>query len=118
MSDESHNPDEGLRSRGEQAVGDLANALLDNPVFSQALSAAFGARERALDAQQAAMGALNLPSADEVERLERRLRSLSQRLEAVEEQIDQVAEDVGAIRRQLSGEGAVPADQASLKVDE
>jgi chromosome segregation ATPase len=111
---------EGLRdrvqNRSEQAIGDLAEALLENPVFNSALSAAFGAREKAIGAQQAAMGALNLPSASEVERLERRLRSLSQRLEAVEEQMDGVARDVAAIRRELAGQTEVAADQARLDV--
>ncbi len=121
MSDErahAEPEDESIRARGEQAVGDLAQALLDNPMFGGALSAAFGARERAIEAQQAAMGALNLPSAAEVERLERRLRSLSHRLESVEEQIDTVARDIGAIRRRLDGDVSVGADQSRLKVED
>ena len=124
-SDEQSDPgagreaeEESIRARGEQAVGDLAQALLDNPMFGGALSAAFGARERAIEAQQAAMGALNLPSAAEVERLERRLRSLSHRLESVEEQIDEVARDVSAIRRRLDNEVSVGADQARLEVED
>jgi chromosome segregation ATPase len=125
MSDEDGRPESGedpdeesIRARGEQAVGDLAQALLENPMFNGALSAAFGAREKAVEAQQAAMGALNLPSAAEVERLERRLRSLSHRLESVEEQIDQVARDVGEIRRRLDNDVSVGADQSRLKVEE
>jgi CRP-like cAMP-binding protein len=110
--------DEGLRAKGEQAIGDLAQALLENPMFNQALSAAFGAREMAQGAQRAAMGALNLGSSTDVERLERRLRSLSQRLEAVEDQLDTVARDVSAIRRQLAGAVDVGADQASLQVED
>jgi TolA-binding protein len=94
-----HDEQDGLRARSEQAIGELAQAVLDNPTLHNALSAAFGARERALEAQQAAMSALNLPSAGDVERLERRLRSFSQRLEEVEEQIDQVSRDVAEIRR-------------------
>jgi uncharacterized coiled-coil protein SlyX len=103
--------DEGLRdrisSRGEEAIGDLANALLENPLFNGALSAAFGAREKAMDAQRAAMDALNISSGSEVERLERRLRSLSDRLEAVEEQLDELA----------SKRAAVSTDQERLEVD-
>ena len=71
-------------------------------MLENAVSAAFGAREKALEAQHAAMSALNLPSAGDVERLERRLRSFSQRLEEVEEQIDQVVGDIGEIRRRLA----------------
>ena len=92
---------EGLRARSEQAIGDLAQALFDSQMLENALSAAFGAREKALEAQHAAMSALNLPSAGDVERLERRLRSFSQRLEEVEEQIDQISRDVSEFRRRL-----------------
>lgn len=92
---------EGLRARSEQAIGEFAQALLDSQVLENAVAAAFGAREKAAEAQHAAMSALNLPSAGDVERLERRLRSLSQRLEEVEDQIDRVARDVGDIRRKV-----------------
>ena len=95
---------EGLRARSEQAIGELAQVLLDSNVLENAVAAAFGAREKALEAQQAAMSALNLPSAGDVERLERRLRSLSQRLEEVEDQIDRVARDLGDVRRQVAAE--------------
>ena len=96
---------DGLRARSEQAIGELAQALIDNPTLHNAISAAFGAREKAIEAQQAAMSALNLSSATDLERLERRLRSFSQRLEEVEEQIDQIARDLGAIRRQAVQNG-------------
>jgi chromosome segregation ATPase len=96
---------DGLRARSEQALGELAQAVLDNPTLHNALSAAFGAREKALEAQQAAMSALNLPSAGDVERLERRLRSFSQRLEEVEEQIDAISRDLAEIRRGLAQKG-------------
>jgi glycosyltransferase A (GT-A) superfamily protein (DUF2064 family) len=95
---------DGLRARSEQAIGEMAQALLDSQVLENALAAAFGAREKAQEAQQAAMSALNLPSAGDVERLERRLRSLSQRLEEVEDQVDRVGRDLGQIRRQLAAE--------------
>jgi chromosome segregation ATPase len=90
---------DGLRARAEQALGELAQALVDNPTLHDAFTAALGAREKALEAQQAAMSALNLPSATDVERLERRLRSFSQRLEDVEEAIDDLSRDLGALRR-------------------
>jgi hypothetical protein len=89
---------DGLRARSEQAIGELAQALLDSQVLENALAAAFGAREKAQEAQQAAMTALNLPSAGDVERLERRLRSLSGRIEDLEDQIDRISRDVGQIK--------------------
>lgn len=91
---------DGLRARAEQALGELAQALIDNPTLHDAMTAALGAREKALEAQQAAMSALNLPSATDVERLERRLRSFSQRLEDVEEAIDDLSRELGAMRRE------------------
>jgi len=100
--------EDGLRARSEQAIGELAQALLDSQVLENAVAAAFGAREKALEAQQAAMAALNLPSAGDVERLERRLRSLSQRLEEVEDQVDRLARDLSETRRRLVAEEASP----------
>jgi chromosome segregation ATPase len=86
--------DEGLRQRvtrqGEEAIGKLAQELLESPVVSGALSAALEARERAARAQEVAMGALNLPSASDLERLTRRLRGVSQRLEGVEDGLDRL----------------------------
>jgi hypothetical protein len=93
---------EGLRERlstaGEEALGEITQALLDNPLFNQALVAAVGAGERALAAQRSAMSALSIPSASDLERLERRLRSVSNRLEAVEDRLDEI-EDAAASRK-------------------
>jgi chromosome segregation ATPase len=100
---------DGLRARSEQAIGELAQALIENPTLHNAISAAFGAREKAIEAQQAAMGALNLSSATDLERLERRLRSFSQRLEEVEEQIDDLSREVGALRREAAKKPAKKA---------
>jgi hypothetical protein len=85
---------EGLKGRvtrqGEETIGWLAQELLDNPVVSGALSRAFETRERAMHAQEVAMGALNLPSASDLERLTRRVRSVSQRLEGIEDGLDRL----------------------------
>ncbi len=86
MSDDSG----GFRQRGEEAVGDLAQALLENPLFSQALGKALGAGEKAAQAQRAALGALDVPSAADLERLNRRVRALSDRIEALEDELDRL----------------------------
>jgi predicted nucleic acid-binding Zn-ribbon protein len=83
-----------MTRQGEEAIGKLAQELLENPMVSSALSAAFETRERALRAQQVAMGALNLPSASDLERLTRRIRSVSQRLEGIEDGLDRIDERV------------------------
>jgi septal ring factor EnvC (AmiA/AmiB activator) len=89
MSDE-----QSLRGRvtrqSEEAIGKLAQELIENPVVSGALSRAFETRGRAMRAQEAALGALNLPSAADLERLTRRVRSVSQRLEGIEDSLDRL----------------------------
>jgi CRP-like cAMP-binding protein len=123
--------DKGLRERmtrqGEEAIGKLAQELLENPVISGALSRAFETRERAVRAQEVAMGALNLPSASDVERLTRRLRGVSQRLEGIEDALDRLDDQVrtgtsiGKVEERLTAieerlgriEAAVATPQAS-----
>jgi hypothetical protein len=105
----------GLRERmtrqGEEAIGKLAQELLENPVVSGALSAAFETRERAVRAQEVAMGALNLPSASDLERLTRRLRGVSQRLEGIEDGLDR-------LEQRLDGLGSHTAIEQSLEAIE
>ena len=92
VTDESR--DEGFRERisrqGEEALGKIAEELAGNPVLTAALSRAFEAREKAVQAQEVAMGALGIPSAADIERLTRRLRSVSQRLEGIEDAVDRL----------------------------
>jgi hypothetical protein len=92
---------DGLRERltrqGEDALGRLAQDLLENPLVHGAIARAFGAREKAAQAQEVAFGALNIPSAADLERLTRRVRSLSQRLEGIEDGVDRVDERLAAV---------------------
>jgi DNA repair exonuclease SbcCD ATPase subunit len=92
VSEEGQDP--GLRERlsrqGEEALGKIAEELAGNPMVTGALSRAFEAREKALQAQEAAMGALGIPSSADIERLTRRLRSVSQRLEGIEDSVDRL----------------------------
>ena len=76
-----------VSARGEEALGRIAQDLLENPWINSALTAAFEARGRAAQAQEVAMEFLNLPSAAHMERLTRRVRSVSQRLEAIEDSL-------------------------------
>ncbi len=81
-----------LSRQGEEALGKIAEDLIANPVVSGTITRALEAREKAVQAQEAAMGALNIPSAADVERLTRRLRSVSQRLEGIEDALDRLEE--------------------------
>ena len=84
----------GMRDRltrqGEDAIGKLAQDLLENPLVNGAIARAFEAREKAAQAQEAALGALNIPTAADIERLTRRVRSVSQRLEGIEDAVDRL----------------------------
>jgi hypothetical protein len=86
---------ERLSRQGEEALGRVAEELIANPVVNGALTRAFEAREKAVQAQEAAMGALNIPSAADVERITRRLRSVSQRMEGIEDALDRVEDRLG-----------------------
>src|SRR6187200_741564 len=92
---------DGLRERltrqGEDALGRIAQDLLENPIINGAIARAFEAREKAAQAQEVAFGALNLPSAADMERLTRRVRSVSQRLEGIEDGVDRLDERLAGI---------------------
>jgi hypothetical protein len=110
----------GLRDKiarqGEDALGKLAQELLENPLVNGAIARAFDARERAVKAQEATMGALNIPSAADMERLTRRLRSVSQRMEGIEEAVDRLDQRLAglAVNDQLS---ALEGRLASLTIE-
>ena len=107
MTDETR--DEGIRERlsrqGEEALGKIAEELAGNPVVTAALSRAFEAREKAVQAQEVAMGALGIPSAADIERLTRRLRSVSQRLEGIEDAVDRLDARLEGIESSVNGLG-------------
>jgi hypothetical protein len=131
-----------LTRQGEDAIGRLAEDLIANPVVNSALTHVFEARETAVRAQETAMGALGIPSSADVERLTRRLRSVSQRLEgiedaldrledrleapasggpspAVEERLEEIARDLAALREAVApGADPPPRAQERLTVNE
>jgi chromosome segregation ATPase len=114
--------DEGIKQRlqrqGEEALGKLAEELAGNPLVTGALQRAFEAREKAVAAQNVAMGALNLPSAADIERLTRRLRSVSQRLEAIEDTLDRVEERVQDLAATADSVGGGQDEQVLARLDE
>src|SRR3954465_8697667 len=114
--------DEGIKQRiqrqGEEALGRLAEELAGNPVVTGALQRAFDAREKAMAAQNVAMGALNIPSAADIERLTRRLRSVSQRLEAIEDTPDRVEERVQDLTTTAAAVGGEQDEQLARRLDE
>ena len=107
---------DGLRERltrsGEDALGRLAQDLLENPLINGAIARAFEAREKAAAAQEVAFGALNIPSASDMERLTRRLRSVSQRLEGIEDGVDRLDERLAGLQSALD---AITKELAELR---
>jgi hypothetical protein len=91
-----------LSGRGPDALGELAQILLDNPWLNQALSVALDARERAQHASQNAMRGVGVPTTGDVDRLGRRLRALSDRLESLEDAVDRIEEQVRELKRASS----------------
>lgn len=89
-----------ISARGEGALVELAQFLVDNPWMNQALQVAFGARERASQAGATAIRNLNLPTGNDVDRIARRLRAVSERLETVEDILDQLSREVTELRRE------------------
>jgi DNA repair exonuclease SbcCD ATPase subunit len=81
---------ERLGASTEERLGRALSDLLENPLLTGAIGRAFDAREKATQAQEVAMGVLNLPSAADIERLTRRLRSVSNRLEGIEDGVDRL----------------------------
>jgi hypothetical protein len=107
----------GLRARianqAEDAIGRLADDLLENPVINSALQGAFSAREKVGQAQQSAMEALNLPTASDLDKLARRLRSISQRLEEVEDGVDKL----GTRLESMTEASRTPANRLGEQLD-
>jgi hypothetical protein len=131
MSDAS-NVANSLRERfggtTEERLGKALSELLENPLLTGALGRVFEARDKASQAQEVAMGALNIPSAADIERLTRRLRSVSYRLEGIEDglgrldralapsgveaRLSAIEEQLQALARQIDGSAAAPAADA------
>jgi predicted nucleic acid-binding Zn-ribbon protein len=100
-------------------IARLVSDLLENPIVSGTISRVFGVRDRAVAAQESAMGALNLPSAADLERLTRRVRSLGQRLEGIEDGVDRVDDRMGGLKATIDKLNAeLEAIRAALPVED
>lgn len=103
-----------LRKQGEEAIGKFAQELLQSPVVSGALTTVFETRERATRAQEVAMSALNLPSAADIERLTRRVRSVAQRIEGLEDNLDKMGDKLDRVGAVSALEGRLESIEAAL----
>lgn len=115
MSEDSKGLRDKVTRQSEEAIGKIAQELLENPIVSGAVSAALETRERAARAQEFAMSALNLPSASDLERLTRRLRAVSQRLEGIEDALDRLEERIERLGSNTTVETRLAAIEAALE---
>jgi hypothetical protein len=122
---------ERLSGSTEERLGRALSDLLENPLLTGAIGRAFDAREKASQAQEVAMGALNIPSAADIERLTRRLRSVSHRLEGIEDgvhrldralspsgveaRLSAIEEQLGSLTRKLEATAKPPAPTPARK---
>jgi hypothetical protein len=113
-----------LATGGQDALQRISTELLANPVTSAALTQAMRAKSRIDDMQTAALGQLNLPTAEEVGRISTRVRQTQTRVEKLEASVAQVAARLERIETKLdalvagvslgrSAEPAVPAAAAT-----
>jgi hypothetical protein len=139
---------ERLSGQAEDAIGRLADDLLENELINSALQRALGARDKVAQAQESAMEALNIPSASNLDKIARRLRSISQRLDEMEDgvekldrrfssaasrgsaadlgerldrietRLDDIGRDVATLRRELVQGDVIPAAQTRASVPE
>jgi hypothetical protein len=95
---------ERLTTGTEDKIGRALADLIENPLITGTIGRAFDARERAAQAQELALSALNIPTAADIERLTRRLRSVSQRLEGIEDGVHRLnrALTEGSVERRLA----------------
>lgn len=94
----------GIGSRigklGESAAREIADALLEAPAFTQTIANALGMGEQAQVAGKQALGALNISSKDDLDRLERRLRTAVDRLDDLEDRLDEISGQIAALARE------------------
>jgi chromosome segregation ATPase len=114
-SDDKKDLRERVTRGSEDAIGKIAQDLLDNPVVHGAAKAAFETRERAMRAQEVAMGALNIPSATDIERLTRRVRGVSQRLEGIEDGLDRLEDRLEGLNSVKKLDQRLAAIEATLE---
>ena len=68
----------------------ILEPLLDQPITQRLLAESSAARDRALRLQEATLGALNLPTAADLAKVERRIRGLADAVVRLDEHLDRV----------------------------
>ena len=74
----------------------IFNSVMQTPLARSAVDRANDARDAALQAQESVLAALNVSTADDVARLSKQVRAVSQRLDRLEDALDSLNETVVA----------------------
>lgn len=82
-----------------EGFGGLIDDLTSNLPMGDTLARLVGTTERVTKAQQAAYSALGLPSAQDLERLTLRIRSLFHRVDEMEDDLDALERRLSALER-------------------
>jgi hypothetical protein len=79
--------------------------LVDQPLTQRLLTEASALRDRTVRAQEATLAALNLPTAADLHKLERRIKSLSDAVGDLTDRLDRLEQQVRRVEKAESAEG-------------
>jgi hypothetical protein len=93
-----------LAASGQDAVNQVSNELMSNPVTAAAIARAGEAKSRMDQASTGALNALNLPSATDLEEVSSRVRAIATRAERMESTLASLLERLDRIEAKLDGQ--------------
>ena len=82
-----------------EQVSKALEPLVDQPLTQRLLTEASALRDRTLRAQEATLAALNLPTAADLAKLERRIRSLSDAVGGLGDRLDRLEAQVRRLEK-------------------
>ena len=89
-----------------EQVSKALEPLVDQPLTQRLLSEASALRDRTVRAQEATLAALNLPTAADLAKLERRVKSLSDALGDLSDRLDRLESQVRRLDKAVdNGDG-------------
>lgn len=92
-----------MSTRFEQVSEQVTKALeplVDQPLTQRLLTEASALRDRTVRAQEATLAALNLPTAADLAKLERRIKSLSDALGDITDRLDRLETQVRRMEKE------------------
>jgi hypothetical protein len=97
---------ERIAQTGQDRVGKLSHDIVTSSVVSGAIERAAAAKARADAISTIALGRLNMPTADDVDALRSRLRTVASRTERMEATLKDIVDRLDRIEARLGGSEA------------